>query len=483
MKSGSKRTSIKTSYLLYLIKSMSSLLFPVLTFAYTSRVLSVENIGKVDFSRSIVSYFTLFSTLGIVTYGTREGAKVRDDRQKLSMLVKELFFINAVTTIVTYTAFCLVLAFSAKLADYRGLLLISGLNIGFTSLGMEWLYNALEEYRYITVRTILFQAAAFVLLLLCVKNREDVSAYAAILVFSSVGSNILNFVNAGKYVSIRTHDKLNIKRHIRPVLIFFSNTIAGNVYLTLDTSMVGLLSDNYSVGLYSAGNKMNRICLSAISALSAVLLPRITYYLKKGDEKKYRELIKKCAECVMMLSCPIACGMAVLSKDVLLVFSGNEFAAASVCSGIMSLILIFIPVSTFLCNQILIPYGKEKYQLMSTILGAAANVTVNLLLIPVLDEIGAAVGTVISEFIVCSVLCIGAFKVMDYRFAVRNIWHYILAASVMSGSLYLIPQTVPVIHVLTSFGIGAFIYFAVLILLKDEFVWYIIHSLLALVQK
>ncbi len=162
--------SIRKNYILYLTRSFSSLFFPVLSFAYVSRVLSVERIGRVDFSRSIVSYFTLFATLGITSYGIREGAKVRDEKVKFSKFVKELLVINGTMTLITYVFFLISLILVPKFEEYHLLLLISGLSIGCTSPGIDWLYGALEEYGYITARTILFQIISLIFLFVFVRE-------------------------------------------------------------------------------------------------------------------------------------------------------------------------------------------------------------------------------------------------------------------------------------------------------------------------
>ena len=476
--------SIKKNYILYLIRSLSSLFFPVLSFAYVSRTLSVEGIGKVDFSRSIVSYFTLFATLGITTYGIREGAKVRDDKTALSTLACELLIINGIMTLIVYVFFFEALRVIPKFSEYRIFLFISGFSIGFTSLGIEWLYGALEEYGYIAARTILFQIISLFLLFLLVKNPDDYYQYCGILVFSTVGSNFFNFIHARKYLSLTRMQKFEIQKHIKPILIFFSTTLAGNIYLTLDTSMVGVLSTDYAVGLYSAANKMNRIGLSVINSLSVVLMPRLAYYINNGEIEKYKSLLKKCFECVCILAFPIACGMFVLSEDILLIFSGKSYLPAANCSRLMSLIIIFIPLSTIACNQILIPFGKEKYQLVSTVIGSVSNLVVNGLLIPAFSETGAAIGTVVSEFMVCAFLFIFAKQLFNYQYVLSNIWHYAIATAIMAFSL--IPMRTlqeGILRGTVSTFIGAIIYILILFLLKDDFTFLIYHSLHKIFMK
>ena len=465
-----KEKSLKKNYILYLIKTVSSLLFPMITFVYTTHVLSVEGIGKVDFSRSVVSYFTLFASLGVTSYGIREGAKVKGDQEKLSRLVKELFTINICTSIFTYIIFFLSLIFIEKFQEYKFLLAVSGLGIGCSALGLEWLYSALEEYECMTVRTVICQIISLILLFLFVRDADDYNFYAAILVLSTAGGNIFNIVHARKYISLTFSDRMELKKHIKPIFVFFTNAAAGNIYVTLDTSMTGLLSSDYAVGLYAAANKMNRICLSVIVSLSVILLPRLSYYLSIGKMDKYKDLLKKCFECALALAIPAASGMFLLSGEILTVFSGTGYIPATLCSKIMSVIIILIPLSTIAANQILIPYGKEKYQLYATLAGTVTNITANFLLIPRYAQTGAAVGTVLAEFMVTACALYFSAKCINYRFVLKNIWHYILSSCLMLSCIWMLKfiMTAPAVRCIVIPAAGAAVYGLGLALLKDS---------------
>ena len=186
-------------------------LFPLITFPYSSRVIGPVGIGKVNFAASIISYFSIIASLGISTYAIREAAKVRDDKTALSKFSKEIFTINAITTLIAYALFFTALFCIPKFNEYRILLCISSSTILFTTIGMDWLYNALEEYAYITIRSIAFQIASIVLLYAFVHTPEDYIIYGGITVFASVGSNILNFIHSRKYISFRRIHSLALK--------------------------------------------------------------------------------------------------------------------------------------------------------------------------------------------------------------------------------------------------------------------------------
>ena len=240
--------SIKINFILNAIRTFCSIAFPVFTFAYVSRILDVQGIGMFDYARSIVSYFVLIAQLGISTYGMREIPKVKHDKSKLSNLVAELFCFNVIATVISYILFFGTLMSVGKFDSYRSLLLINSLSIGFCALGLEWMYGALEEYKYITIRTIVFQIISFTLLLLFVREKSDIYIYAAISVLSSAGSNILNFIHAKNYIESPVVKISNMFRHIKPIFLFWGNNITSTLYLLIEITLMGWLCDNLSLG-------------------------------------------------------------------------------------------------------------------------------------------------------------------------------------------------------------------------------------------
>ena len=274
-----KQKSLKLNGILNLIRTFMSLIFPLITFPYTSRIVGPVNIGKISFSTSIIQYFMLLAGLGIGTHATRELSKIRDDYDALSRKTAEFFRLNLFSVAFSYVLFIIALFFVPKFSQYRIILLICSSTIIFLPFGMDYLYNALENFVYITTRTILFQILSIILLFTTVHSEDDDIRYAAINVISSTGSNILNFINLRKHISFKYFfAKLNITQHLKPVLFLFAMAVASKVYLAIDTSMVGFIRNDYEVGIYTAATKINKMVLAIVTAVTGILLPRLAYY-------------------------------------------------------------------------------------------------------------------------------------------------------------------------------------------------------------
>ena len=236
-----KQKSLKLNFIMNAILTMSSFIFPLITFPYVSRILQPAGNGKVNFMLSVVTYFNMFAQLGIPTYGIRACAAVRDDHEKLTRTVHELLFINVMTTILTYIVFAFAVMLVPRLQQDKALAIIMSFTIGLTTIGVEWLYKALEQYTYITVRSIIFKAISVVAMFMLVHAKSDYVIYGAITTFASSASFILNMVNVHKYIGIRPIGNYRIKRHLKPVFIFFAMSIATTIYTNLDSVMLGFM--------------------------------------------------------------------------------------------------------------------------------------------------------------------------------------------------------------------------------------------------
>ena len=191
-----KKKSLGVNAFLNGLRSVLNLLFPLVTFPYVSRVLSVSGIGIYNFANTYISYFLLIAGLGIATYAVREGAKYREEKDKISKCASQIFSLNMIATIIAYLLLFASLIIFKNLHNYISCILIFSLQILFTTLGTEWIYTIYEDYTYITIRSIVFKMISIVLLFLLVRRPEDYLIYAAITVFSAVGSNLLNFIHA-----------------------------------------------------------------------------------------------------------------------------------------------------------------------------------------------------------------------------------------------------------------------------------------------
>lgn len=463
--------SIKKNFIINGTKIFFNLLFPIITFPYISRILGPIGIGKITFVTSIINYFLLFTNLGIPLYGIREIARTRENKVNLSKSFSEILFLNIITTIFGIIIFFIFLKLNL-LGNEINLFKIMSLNIFFTFIGVEWYFQGIENYIYITKRSILFKIISMILIFIFIKRKEDIIIYAGILVFALVGSNILNFFKAKKEVII-SFKNLNIKKHLKPILTIFSMNIAISIYTNLDSVMLGYRSNEYTLGIYSSANKIILLILSIITSLGSVILPRISNYIINKREKELKEILENVFSFLIAISISCVIGIYFTATEIIKIFSGNEFIAAVKTMKILSLIILFVAFSNFIGIQILYPQGKEKKVLYSVIGGAIVNFSLNWLLIPKYAENGAAIATVIAEGIVLLIQLFLGYKYLNFRIITLENCKFILANIFMSIGLVLITNYFINDNIIFSLLIkiitGILVYIFSLIILKENF--------------
>ncbi len=393
-----KQKSLKLNFIMNAILAMSSFIFPLISFPYVSRVLLPIGTGRISFATSLISYFQMFAQLGIPTYGIRVCAKARDNRIELTRTAHELLIINLVMSIFSYLILAVALIFVPRLREDRILYIIISMTIFLSAIGMEWLYKALEEYSYITFRSIVFKIIAIIAMFILIRKQEDYVIYGGITIFASSASNILNFINVHKYIEMKPVGNYNLKRHLQPILVFFAMACATTIYTNLDTVMLGFMTTNVDVGYYNAAIKIKTILVSVVTSLGTVLLPRASYYIEQGYAEEFRKISKKALNFVILLSFPLVIYFVLFAKEGIYFLSGSAYAGAVFPMQLIMPTLILIGITNILGIQILIPQGREKIVLYSEIVGAIIDLIINWLLIPKLASAGAAIGTLIAEF-------------------------------------------------------------------------------------
>lgn len=401
--------SMKKNAILNIIKQLCSLLFPLVTVPYISRVLGSEYYGRINWVNSVVSYFALLAGFGVSTYAVREGSRKRDNGNEFSEFSSEVFTINIVTTVISYGLLFITLLFWKKLDTYRYLTFAHSMVIIFTTLGADWINVIFEDYEYITVRYIIVHIIAMGLMLGFVKSSEDYIIYALVSVFSSVGGNLFNIFYIRRYVNLKIKFPHGWRQHIVPMSILLGNSLAIVTYVNMDITLLGIFQSNTDVGIYSVSTKIYTIVKQLINAVIIVSLPRLSMLLGKEKKEKYNELIHMILNILICVLIPAMAGIFMLSDKILRLIAGREYLGGTISLRILCFSLGFAVIACFYQNCIMLPQKMEKKFLKATVAGCICNLVLNFIAIPTLSYNGAALTTLAAEMIVC-ILCFSYSK-------------------------------------------------------------------------
>lgn len=471
--------SIKVNFLYNLINTLSGILFPLITFPYASRIMEADGIGQVSFFTSIISYISLFTSLGIPIYAIREIAKVRDDSAMMSKTATEILLLHASLTVIGYNIVALLCCTIARISVDLPLFLVLSTTIFFNAIGCEWLYKGVEDFRYITLRGLAVRIIYVILLFTFVHSKTDILIYAGLTVLGTVGNNVFNFFRLRKYISLKSfsYAELNIIRHIVPTLKIFALNVVISLYVNLDTIMVGFLKDNASVGYFEGATKITKLLLGVVQALQTAMIPRFSYLAKEDSMKEFDMLCQKVVDFVVFVSIPMTAGLLILAPSLIHLFCGPTYEPAILTLEIISPIIILISLSGIPCFQILYPLGHENLAIWSTMTGAIANLIACIIFIPIFAHNGGAIATVIGEVTVTLTMYIYGRKYINIKYISPHYINCVIGASIMFIVLLFIRsiglddwQNVMIIPL-----IGSLFYLSYLYLKKDSFMLYTIN--------
>ena len=463
---------MKKNYLYNLSLSITNILFPILSFPYAARILGPQGIGKVQLASSFAQYFALFAALGIPIYGIQEIAKIRHNKNKLDAVFSELLLIYFGTSILVSLIYGIVI-FSfpffrpnIELYCYAGLIIL----LGFSSI--DWLYSGLEDFKSLALRTIVVKLMALVFLYFFVKDVDDYHSYLFVTIFALIGNNIINFLMIKGKAALMLPGR-ELLRHLKPLFYLFSTTVAASMYAILDTVLLGFMSNEKSVGLYTAAIKLSKVSLPFVTSIGVILIPRISKHMAEGAKETVQELLDSSYHFIAFFCIPIVAGLMILAPEFISVFSGEQFMEASFCMRIVSFLPLLIGFGHFFAFQVLVPGGKYKQMFIAAVWGVVCSVVLNLVLVPFYRENGTALTNIISELLVTLIYFVFVRKYFSYTYQ----WHFLGKA--LLCSLFFLPVIwlvrmlgmVPLFTLAISISVCALVYFvSQWLLFKDKLV-------------
>lgn len=402
--------SLKKNFIYNAILTMSGYIFPLMVYPYVSRVLGVANIGACNFVDSIVEYFTILSMMGMNTIGIREIAKCKNDQQKLDNVFSQLFSLNTLTTITAIIILIIATNIVPKFAPYKNLLYIGVGKLFFNYMLINWFFQGLENFKYIAARTIFVKILFVISVFLFVKTETDVKLYYFLVALTWAGNGIINFIYAKKYVSFNFTLKIN-KAIIGSFFILGVYWFMNSMYTTLNVAFLGFATNDIEVGYYTTANKLLTVIMTMFTALTSVMVPRVSVALKSNDNSEAKALIRKAINALMLFAIPLIFFVFPFSQELIYLMSGKGYEGATTPLQIMTPLFFLVGYDQIIVLQTLLPMGKDKDILRNSILAASVGIISNIFLTLNFGKNGSAIVLILAEL---SVLLSSQFCVTKY---------------------------------------------------------------------
>lgn len=465
---------IKKNFLYNLSYQILTIILPIITIPYVSRVLGPENIGVYSYTLSIANYFLLFSLLGVKNYGSRTIAQSNKHSDQINKRFWEIYFFQVSVSVIMVILYLIYIVLFQK--DYTFIAIIQLIIVLSAAFDISWFYFGIEKFKLTAIRGIVIRVLGVALIFILVSEPSDLWLYVLIMASTTFFSQLALWPFLFKYVRFVKPTLYNIKKHIKPNLLLFIPVISISFYNIMDKVMVGQLSTMTQLGFYENTERITTVPFSVVIALGTVMIPRMSNLISKGEYIKNKIYIKKSMKYIIFLGSAISFGIGAVAPTFAPVFFGDEFFPVSTLMTVMSPIIIFKAWASVIRTQYLIPTSRDKEYVSSVIFGAIVNLIINFLLISSLGALGAVIGTIIAEFVVAAYQTIVVRKELEIVNYFKMNIVFILNGLIMlliirKIDVYL---TINFLSLAIEILLGAFIYLILsigyLYILKDEII-------------
>ena len=433
--------SVKKNAVYNILLAVSQVLLPLVTFPYISRILLPTGVGTYTFVDSYTQYFVLVAALGIPIYGMREIAKAKVNYEERSAVFSELLSIHFLVSLVVFSLYVTSFFLLPQLSGYRAMFWVGSTLLFSNVFVMEWFFQGMEQFPFITIRTLAIRLLTVVAIFVFIRTEEDTFLYYAINCISVAVNALVNCWFAKGFIKFSFRG-LHLKRHLRPLFYIFSTGLVSSVYTLLDSVILGFLTNTEQVGFYTTAVKLSKILIMILVAFTTVLVPPLALAYKEQRYTDANVLLSKSFNYVVFISVPLSMGIFVIAKPLILLFSGDNFLPAVTSLKILSPTVLIIGLSYVFGQQIINATGNERYFLRCTMIGMLISLLLNMLLIPYIQQMGAAITNLTVELTVMLLLIYVALQKVPFN----PQWANLLKAVIACLPFFLISYWVENMH-------------------------------------
>lgn len=422
------KSNIKKNFFYQMVYQILILVLPFVTSPYIARVIGAEGLGIYSYTSTIAYYFILFSMLGLSNYGNRIIAKVRDNREERNQVFSNLAGLHIIISILVlfvYECYVVVIAENQFLAMVQTAYVLSGL------FDISWFYFGIEEFKFTVIRNVIVKVITVACIFAFVHTADNLWIYCLIMAFSHLISQLVLWIPLKRHVDLKKPCFQEMMHHLRPLLVLFLPAIAVSLYKYMDKVMIGALSSKAELGFYENAEKLVNMPLSIIAAFGTVMLPRMSNLAANRNLKEVSKYMNLSMNYIMCIAFAMAFGLAGIAGNFAPLFWGEAFAKSGVIIIGLSITIPFISFANIIRTEYLIPFERDREYLISVICGAAVNFIINCFLIPSIGSIGATIGTVTAEILVCLVQIFCVRKELPIGQYIRNTIAYFLFGCIM----------------------------------------------------
>lgn len=441
-----RQLSLGMNAIYKMILNVFNLLVPLLVGPYIAGLLDKELYGIYNRVYAEFNIFFVLGAFGIYNYGVREISKVRANKKRGEEVFSSLFVIGLISNILVTLFYILYFNIRGTGIDkyvYAVMIIQMMSNIFY----IEFMNEAVENYAFITKKTILVRLIYFVAIFVFVRKPTDVVIYSIVVSATVLLNNIISFCYLKKQYKF-TFENLHIKMHMLPLIVSLLLANVELLYSQLDKIMLSPFVDDIAVTEYTLPTSLVGMVCTIPLALISVSIPRLANYIGKGDKESYKKTLDDTIRTYMSILIPMIFGIFVLSKEIMWLYTKDVYTYVFPVLALAALSRIVLGYESIVTNLMMYVCGYEKKLTIYLLCGGALNLLFNFGLI-IYGKFSAFTSflTTIIAYAFVTLLCKRYFeKHMKMRvcFFDKKIVQYILISSTF----------IPVAILIKQFGAG-----------------------------
>ena len=376
---------------------------PLAVLPYLIRVLGVERYGLVAFAQAFAQHFTILTDYGFNLSATKRISLVRDNHAEVSTLYWSVIIIKLALMLVGTTILAALVMTVPRFHSDALLYEIAYLAVIGNVLFPVWLFQGMEQMRYISIVSGSAKIVSALLLFVFVHRESD---YVVALAIQSGGLLIAGI--AGFFIAItrfqiiyRIPQKSELRQTMADGWHLFVSNAAGTLYATTNVFLVGLVAGNVQAGYFSAAERLTRSIQGLLGPITQAIYPHVSGLVAKSRENAL-EFIRKSLAWIGGLSFAPSVVVLLLAHPVALILFGSAASGSIAPLRWMAMLPFIISVSSVLAIQTMIPFGMEKQLSRIYVVAGISSLALSIPMIHRLGATGGAATVLIVEL--CIVL-------------------------------------------------------------------------------
>ena len=452
------------NYLYNLSYQILTIILPIITVPYVTRIFTSEALGNYVFYNSIVSYFSLFAMLGIGVYGTKQIAAASD----VSSTFWNIYAIQLIASILSIFVYIIVVF---SIPQMEGIVpLIVGITLFANMMDISWLFSGKEDFKKITIRNVVIRVIGVISIFTFVKSSDDLYLYVFLIVIFDFLGQFVMWVPAKKFIKRPSFNTRIMKKNLHPIVLLFLPQVAISLYVVLDRTLLGLLGSYSDVGIYEQGQKLVSILLKVVSSLGVVMLPRVANLLSERRDKEAQNMVKFSFILYNLIIFPMIFGLIAVNEVFVKLFLGQNFQDVKYVLYVIVFNIMFVGWTNILGYQVLVVRNKNTEFMLSTTIPAFVSVAVNIAVIPFFGYIGASITSVVVEILVFAIQWYYSRNIINKNLLFnKDLAKIICSSLVMFGAVMLCKMTLGldgIIGLIIYLAVGGISYLGMIFLLK-----------------